>query len=193
MRRLILGPGAGAAVLMAALVTGGEAFGWGSGQVITNFASATFSLVSGVAGENVVAGKNSLNVPNSQSAWVLVTDQAQLCMQLWKVADDGNWVYQPTASPGEKVCFTISYRNCGNVTGRGVTLTDMMPANTMRSYLPVRYTPGLVPSSTWATSLSGPWLTTSPAGESGPLYLRWLIATLGLNQSGYINYCVTVL
>jgi uncharacterized repeat protein (TIGR01451 family) len=191
-RRLSMGNPIRKLVLVAALlVPGSGALALEAGSILTNFTYGTFSLASGRAGGGVVAGYNILNVPNSQSAWVLITDEPQLCLELWKKADDGAWNPQATVVPGGTVCFTVSYRNCGNISVQGVTITDKMPANTVRNATPFKFS--LLPVPTWATGIGGPWNTTSMLGQEGPLYIRWFIDRLGVGQSGYINYCVDVL
>src|SRR5262245_37559243 len=85
-----------------------------SGALLTNFASATFSLPSGGGVTDTDAGTNIINIPNSQSAWILVTDSPQLCLKVWKSATDASWNPLVTAGtpngqyPGGVVCFQIS-------------------------------------------------------------------------------------
>ena len=186
--------------LLAGLLAGTEArAGILSGMLLTNFASATFALPSGAAGGEVIQGVDCINVPNSGTAWVLVTDQPQLCLQLWKAVTDIRGA--PLAAnpvPGvDLVCFTISFSNCGAYSGFSVLLTDVMPANTVKSGVFilggawVDGNPSITPR--WATSLGGPWYGTSNTGQVGVLYLRWLLGSIGMHRSGYIRYCVTVL
>ena len=172
-----------------------------SGQLLTNFASATYSLsgLDGGTGEGgpVEGGINAINVPNSQTAWVLVTETPQLCLQLWKQATDIQGAPLASATPGSLVCFTISFSNCGAYTGWSVTITDVLPQNTQKClcFVPsaVWVSGGTTPSYRWATSLSGPWSVFGDAGRKSPLYMRWLLSKVGLHKTGYIRYCVTIL
>lgn len=196
MRRGIGGGLAAAVVLAGAAAHAAPIF---SGQLLTNFASATFSLPSGAEGGAVGAGIDAINVPQSQTRWVLVTDSPQLCLQLWKQATDiqgAPLVADPI--PGtELVCFTLSFSNCGAYTGYSVLLTDVMPPNVVKSGVFILggswVSGGAAITPRWATAMSGPWYGTSNAGQVGPRYLRWLLSQIGMGRSGYIRYCVTIL
>ena len=186
------------AVLVAGLLVGDRAHGLvTSGMLLTNFAPATFALPSGGAGGAVPGGINAINVPNSQTAWVLVTDTPQLCMVLWKSGTTIDGTTLTGSQSGTLVCFTISFSNCGNYTGFNVNVTDTVPCNTVKSgvFIPgaVWVSGGTSVDAYWATSLSGPWNTTTSAGQTCPLYLRWVLSKVGLHQTGYIRYCVTIL
>ncbi|MEK7767999.1 MAG: hypothetical protein AAB368_17340 [bacterium] len=189
MKRFLLG-----LALAGALAWSGAAGAALVGYTLfTNYVSATYSLPSGVPGGGTQPGFNPINVPNGQTAWVYVTDQPQLCFMIMKTADVAN------AASGDKVCYTISYSNCGNYTVQSVTLTDVVPCNTIKSTLPALYWgQNSVPSATWATSLAGPWNTSSPNGLSPcapptpALYLRWIFSGVTMHKTGYIKYCVTV-
>jgi hypothetical protein len=174
-----------------------------SGMLLTNFASATFSLPSGSAGTEVSGGKNPMNIPNSQTAWVLVTDLPQLCMKLWKQATNIQGApLVPAEAYGQTdlVCFTISFTNCTGLSAWTITVTDIMPGNTVKSGVFINapvWTRGTGNTITpqWATDLTGPWYGPSVpnAGQLGPLYLRWLLQYVGMYKSGYIRYCLTIL
>jgi len=30
-------------------------------------------------------------------------------------------------------------------------------------------------------------------GQIGPLYMRWLLSRVGMNKTGFVRYCLTVL
>lgn len=167
---------------------------------ITNFASATFALPSGAAGAGgVKAGYDPFNVPNRFTFTICASDQPTLCMQAWKTAEPPA---ATVAEAGSLACFTISFSNCGNYSGFSVTITDVMPGNTMRaddaagpgSKLWVAGGVGMYGCIGWATSMAGPWYCTdSPVGQEGPLYLRWIFGRIGMHKSGYVRYCVTIL
>jgi len=167
---------------------------------ITNFASATFSLPSGAEGTGgIKAGWDPFNVPNRFTFTICASDQPTLCMSASKTTEPTS---ATIAESGGLACFTISFSNCGNYSGFSVTITDVMPGNTMRaddsagpgSKLWVAGGTGMFGCIGWATDLDGPWYCTdSPAGQSGPLYLRWIFARVGMHKSGYVRYCVTIL
>lgn len=170
-----------------------------SGMLLTNFASATYALPSGAGVGDTDPGTNSINVPNSATAWVIVTDQPQLCLKFWKVpVAYGSFAPTTGQYPGNIICFTIGFSNCGNFSGMSVHITDMMPSNVVRSALPpgAAWTTG-VPSPVcytgWATALSGPWYSVAAAGQLNPHYLRWILCMVGMHKTGYIRYCVTIL
>jgi hypothetical protein len=190
---------------VAGMMTPRAAHAIPGGTLLTNFVSASFQLPSGSPGLDVEAGKNNLNLANSQTAWVLITDSPQLCLKLWKQATTS--VGLPLTAVGvpplpevfpqtDFVCFTISFSNCGGYSGFSVMITDVMPANTVRGaaiggsgYIQGAGT--ITP--TWASTLAGPWLGTPPMGQVGPLYLRWLLSRVGMNKTGFVRYCLTVL
>lgn len=168
-----------------------------SGQLMTNFASATYSLPSGAAGQDSDPGVNGLNVGNSASAWVIATDSPQLCMSIFKYPSDNFGAPQVAGNyPGDFVCFTIGFSNCGGYTASNVTIVDVVPGNTVKApaFPFASYVVGgsITLSSWWATDSAGPWQGTTPAGQIGPLYLRWIIGRIGYHKSGYLRYCVTI-
>lgn len=187
------------AVLAVGLLAGMRAYApLSSGQLLTNFASATYSLSSGGAGGPVEGGINAIGLDNSQTAWVIVTDTPQLCLQLWKQATDMQGVPITTPQPaGTRVCFTISFSNCGAFTGWSVMITDVLPENTQKCcpFIPsgLWVSGGTTPSYRWADSLSGPWAGFGDNGRTSPLYMRWVLSMVGLHKTGYIRYCVTIL
>jgi uncharacterized repeat protein (TIGR01451 family) len=168
---------------------------------ITNIATATFSLPSGAAGTGgIKAGVDQFNVPNRFTFTICASDQPTLCMSAWKTTEP------PTATiaeSGSLVCFTISFSNCGNYSGFGVVITDVMPGNTVKADdgagpgSKMWAAGGLLPLGglPWATDLNGPWYVSGEpsAGQNGPLYLRWLFGKVGMHKSGYVRYCVTIL
>mgnify|MGYP001580060660 FL=1 len=172
-----------------------------SGMLLTNFVSATFSLPGGSGVSSSGPGVSMINIPNSASTWVLVTDSPQLCMKGWKVAlGDPNGTRlsdPPSVYPGDLLCFEIGFSNCGGLTMWSVTLNDALPANVVKA--PAM--PGNVwvqggyssISVSWATSLGGPWYSSSDAGQAAPMHIRWILGKVGMNQTGYVRYCVTVL
>jgi len=179
-------------------LTPGAARAIASGTLLTNFVSASFQLPSGYPGTNYKG--------ISQTSWILITDNPSLCMQSWKQAT--NIVGTPMALTGtppmpeafaqtDFVCFTVSFSNCGGYSGFSVAITDVMPENTVRGAA----MPGSVfarggygsASALWALSLAGPWLSTDPVGQVGPLYLRWVLDHVGMHKTGYVRYCLTVL
>lgn len=169
-----------------------------SGQLMTNFASATYSLPSGAAGQDSDPGVNGLNVGNSASAWVIATDAPQLCLALFKYPSDPSGVPQVAGNyPGDYVCFTIGFSNCGAYTASAVTVTDLMPGNTIKGPTPPASFwfaggSGGAPTPSWATDMTGPWLSTTPNSQVGPIYLRWIVPRIGYHKTGYIRYCVTI-
>ena len=177
----------------------GRAWGLSSGTLLTNFVSASYALPGGTWVEDTDTGRNSINVPNGASAWVLVTDTPQLAFRIWKYASDwsGNPLVPAQQYSGGAVCFTIGFSNSGNYSGWAVTITDVMPANMERSAGGMSfYAVGAGTTLTgnyWATSLAGPWNTGSPAGVDGPLYMRWIINRVGMHKTGAIRYCGTIL
>ncbi len=201
--------GTRAAVWMAAamLLAGGRAWGIiSSGLLLTNFTTATYALPSGSGVDTTDTGVSCINIANSASAWVLVTDAPQLCMKLWKTAiKDANGTaytgpYPATLGgvyPQTMVCFQIGFSNCGGFTGFSVTVTDMLPTNVVKG----QSLPGSVwvmggygsIATPWASTLAGPWYTGSNMGQVAPMYMRWLLGRVGMGKTGYIRYCVTVL
>ena len=179
----------------AVLLAGSAGAMWQSGALLTNFVSATFSLPSGSAGGGVKAGVDPMNVPNLFTRWICVTDQPQLCMSAGKNVEPPT---QTAAEVGNMVCFTVSFSNCGNYSAFGVTITDVMPVNTMHTGVSALWVAGHYQSFGcigWATSMAGPWYCAGEpvAGQVGPLYLRWVLARVGMHKSGYVRYCVTIL
>lgn len=189
---------AGLAVGLAVMLAGRTWALFASGQLLTNFASATYSLPSGAAGQDSDPGVNGLNVGNSASAWVVATDAPQLCLALFKYPSDVYGAPQVAGNyPGDFVCFTIGFSNCGGYTISNVTVTDQMPGNTMRAgtYPFSTYVTGGsggAPTPSWATDLTGPWTGAPVAGQIGPIYLRWTIKYVGYHKTGYLRYCVTI-
>jgi hypothetical protein len=179
----------------AALVSARAGAALSSGALITNFASATFSLPSGSAGDTIPTMSPGFR---SQTAAVLVTDLPQLCMGVWKRAIQfGTWAPITGAYPGNIVCFEIGFSNCGVNSGFSVVFYDSMPGNVVRApSFPgsswVSGGGGFITAS-WATSMAGPWNTLSGAGQTAPHYLRWVMSQLGMGKSGFLRYCVTIL
>ena len=168
-----------------------------SGQLLTNFASATFNLPGGanVKGEEQ-PGTNNVNVPNSATAWVLITDQPQLCLTLRKDAISTTGAPMASQYPGSVVCFQVSFSNCGGFSGFSVMITDTMPGNVTRA-IPFAGSfwtvgAGATVQPTWSSSLGGPWYGNADAGQLSPHYMRWLINRVGMHKTGYIRYCVTI-
>ena len=187
----------GMVVLALVAVLGGRSEALTSGQLLTNFASATFNLPSGGPALDVDGGTNVINIPNSQTAWVIVTDSPQLCMKLWKTATDTAWNPITSQFPGGTVCFQISFSNCGGYSGFSVILTDVLPANVVKANAAggtfwVSGGNGTI-SSIWATSLAGPWSNGTNTGLTAPLYMRWILGRVGMGKSGYVRYCATVI
>ena len=168
-----------------------------SGQLLTNFASATFNLPSGGPVTDTDAGTNAINIPNPQTAWVIVTDSPQLCMKLWKRATDLAWNPITTQYPGSPICFEISFSNCGGYTGFSVIVTDVLPANVVKINAPagsfwVSGGSG-VNTPIWATDLAGPWFGGTNTGLTAPLYMRWILGRVGMHKTGFIRYCTQVI
>ena len=171
-----------------------------SGLLLTNFTSATYALPSGSGVFETDPGVNLINIANSASCWTLVTDAPQLCMKLWKTAlSDPNGTPLGAAGryPGDLLCFQIGFSNCGGFTGWNVHITDVLPANVVKT---TSYPGNLWVSGgwggqgiSWASSLNGPWQATSNMGQVAPMYMRWILTKVGMNKTGYIRYCVTVL
>ena len=172
-----------------------------SGLLLTNFVSATFALIEGDGVDMSGPGVNVFIIPNSATAWVIIVDTPQLCMEGWKraIADGSGTPLPPpgTRAPGDLLCFEIGFSNCGEFTGFSVTITDVLPANVVKAatmpgglWVNGGYQSILTP---WATALGGPWYTFSNTGLVQPLYMRWLLGKVGLHKTGYVRYCVTVL
>ncbi len=174
---------------------------WGnlsSGALLTNCASATYMLPGGaqVGQQYVIPGVSNINLPQTQCVQVEVTDNPQLCMQLWKTAIDYSGALLTGTLPGAGACFQISFSNCGADSAFSVTFTDVLPANVVKA----APQPGSIWVSGgttysfvgWATTLLGPWYTYTNTGKSAPLYMRWILGYVGMHKSGYIKYCVTV-
>ena len=188
-------------VVLAVVLAGRGNAAVTSGMLLTNFTSATYALPSGSGVNDTGPGVSIINIPNSASCWTLVTDAPQLCMKLWKTAiADGNGTPlrpPPSRYPGDLLCFQIGFSNCGGFTGWSVLVTDVLPANVVKAqslpgslWVAGGYQSILTP---WATSLAGPWYTYSNTGLVAPLYMRWLLGRVGMNKTGYVRYCVTVL
>jgi hypothetical protein len=192
-------------VLLAGMVLSREAgatLTLQANALITNFVSATYALPSGAAG----FGTNKtcfdiFNVACIQSRWICVTDIPQLCMSAWKLV---NIPTPPTTNvvSGQLVCFEIGFCNCGSYSGFSVTLTDAIPANTVKaddaagppSKLWINGGYGNLGGPMWATAQGGPWyVTDSSAGQIGPLYMRWIFGRVGMRKTGFVRYCVTIL
>lgn len=187
-------------MLVALALAAGEAVATvTSGQLLTNFTSATYALPSGSGVDATSPGVSIINIPNGASCWVLVTDAPQLCMKLWKtaIADPYGAPVGTGVYPGDMLCFQIGFSNCGGYTGWSVHVTDVLPANTVKSpSMPFSLwvAGGYQSISTpWAKDLGGPWYLTSNAGQTAPLYMRWLLGKVGMGKTGYIRYCVSVL
>lgn len=191
--------GAGVLGLVLGLLMAGRCWGLSSGTLLTNFVSASFALPGGTWVEDTETGRNSINVPNGATAWVLVTDTPQMCFRIWKYATDwsGNPLVPAQQYTGAAICFTIGFSNCGNYSAWAVAITDVMPGNMMRATLGMTfYAIGggtAMTGNFWATSLAGPWNTSSPGGQVGPLYMRWIINRVGMHKTGAIKYCGTIL
>lgn len=187
-----------ASVVAGCLLAGRGEAALTSGQLLTNFASATFNLPSGGAATDTDAGTNIINIPNSQTAWVIATDSPQLCMKLWKQATDTSWNPIAGQYPGTAVCFQISFSNCGGYSGFTVMVTDVLPANVVKGNAPagsfwVSGGSGAINPPLSATSLAGPWFTYTNTGLTAPLYMRWILTRVGMHKTGYIRYCATII
>lgn len=78
-----------------------------------------------------------------------------------------------------------------------VTVTDKLPdgmgfvAFNPGAYIPA---PGVVLSTSYATSLGGTWTGGSPApGTQDPLYLRWVVSQVGTLKSACVTYSAQIL
>lgn len=199
--RLLTGLAWGVASVGLLLAAGRARGGITSGQLLTNFASATFNLPGGanVKGEEQ-PGMNPVNWPNAATAWVLITDQPTLCLAIRKTAIDCVTAAPITgAYPGASLCFQISFSNCGNFSGWSVLFTDVLPTNVTKQNGPVgpiwAATGGHPPSGvtpSWASTLLGPWYSTSNLGQVSPMYMRWLMTRIGMHKTGYIRYQVLI-
>ena len=196
------------AILLAAglMLPEGRAHALQQGTKLTNYVKGKFNLASGSLIEETIPGKSPLNIANSASAWVVVTDEPQLCFSLDKVAQKRPplWTLTPQASPGERLCFTVSFSNCGTQTVYTVNIRDRTPANVIMEspWLPVFWVgqPNATVSIEWYEIGSDVPSNDPIAGQVGPIDLDMTFyitdpfapgITIGV--SGYINYCVTVL
>jgi len=171
-----------------------------SGMLITNFVSATFASPSGEESSSISGIASDTCGPHVATTWVLVTDTPHLCMTGWKrpLSDGiGTPLVPAVRAPGDFLCYEIGFSNCGGFTGFSVTITDALPANVVKAQsLPGSFWVGggygsiLTP---WASSLGGPWVGGTNAGQQAPMYMRWIIGRVGMGKTGYVRYCVTVL
>lgn len=167
------------------------------GDEYLNFAYGSFHLSSGTEVTETITGLNPYRVTRSATAWVVVSDLPQLCMAVHKVAQDpdtGEIITQ--AFSGQRVCFTITYSNCGTALPHSYELIDRTPANVVISnemgFYPM---PG---NFDWRYP-GEPTFTDEPLEDvEGPIEMRWSAFYTGTEgftpgRSGYIYYCVTVL
>lgn len=149
-----------------------------SGQLLTNFATATLSAPSGVEMRAEGPGFGIGRVPRSQTAWVLVADGPTVCLRSWKQA----WPAQ--AAPGDRVTFRISVSSCGGYSAFNVTVTDQLPANT-------KYAGGL---RGWTSGAAGTWWHGDPPlGQGAPFKLQWMLDVLGQGQSAHVEFQAEIL
>ncbi len=200
---VLMGIGSVAALVMLALAAGRAGAALTSGQLLTNFASATYNLPGGanVKGEEQ-PGINGANVPNSATAWVLITDSPQLCLAMRKDALDPTTGAVITSQyAGSQVVFQISFSNCGGFSGFSVLVTDVLPTNVTKmgamSLIAIWWAGGSgtvpnIPTPTWASTLLGPWYNVSNAGQVSPMYMRWLLNRVGMHKSGFVRYQVSI-
>jgi uncharacterized repeat protein (TIGR01451 family) len=149
------------------------------GALITNLATATFAT----------ASLNGFAVSYGASANVLV---ANPCVAIQKVPD------VTVQSSGSKVTYTLWVANCSPTTSAfNITVTDKLPDNV--SYDAARGNWNGGSGGTWTSSDSptgaaGSYVTTPPtAGQTTPLFLRFVLDQLGAGKSALIAYSVVVL
>ncbi len=209
-KRIIVHGAIAVAVVLVVLASAGKTSLLGN-ALLTNFASATFSVTNSNSSTSTTwtyPGIDNLNVANTFSRWVCITDTPQMCMMAWKRTVSVTGVepipggYAPS---GDLLCFTISFSNCGNYSGFNVIITDIVPANTIvapssagppKIWVRGNYgMPGCLRG--WSNDYWGPYDCSSTGagsaeGKVGPIYLRWQLAYVGMHKSGFIRYCVTV-
>ena len=167
----MLGPG----LIMTPPVAAGPIF---SGQLLTNFASATFSAPSGVGLDAEGPGFYAGNIPRSQTAWVVAGCSPSVCLRSWKQA------WPALAAPGAVVTFRISVSNCAGYSAFNVTVTDMLPGNTTYA--------GNVQG--WSIGVPGTWsYDEPPVGQGAPFQLQWQLNVLDRDQSACIEYTAEIL
>jgi uncharacterized repeat protein (TIGR01451 family) len=149
------------------------------GALITNLATATFAT----------ASLNGFAVTYGATANVLV---ANPCVAIQKVPD------VTVQSAVSKVTYTLWVANCSPTTSAfGITVTDKLPDN-------VSYD---APRGSWNGGSGGTWVSsdspsgavgsyvggTPPAGQTTPMFLRFVLDQLGAGKSAMIAYSVVVL
>lgn len=173
-----------------------------SGIYLTNYVKGMFSLASGATIAETIPGRSKINIPNSASAWVLVTDEPQLCFAITKVAMNKipSWVLMPQASPGQRLCFTVSFSNCGTQTVQSLVIRDRTPSNvSMEASWDPKYWYDIPPAEQKPITIN--WFMPGSSvpelgyigGQVGPIDIEFTFYDVRIGVSGYINYCVTVL
>lgn len=168
-----------------------------SGMLLTNFVSATFSFPNGLSSNVSLPGLYANGSPRSATTRTLVTDQPSLCMRTWKTARDTAGTPLAGLYAGSAVTYEVSFSNCGSASAFSVKITDILPAGVMRGDTVADSLwiggGGSAVFVGWATSISGPWLETPPAGQPGPHYARWILDHVGQHRTGFVRYVVTIL
>jgi len=101
------------------------------------------------------------------------------------------------AKAGDIVEYRIGFSNTSDCTGFSVVITTQDGSFSNRAKAAPQYVwvdggfGAITPL--WAKDLGGPWNTTPGAGETEPLYLRWIVQRVGMHKTGFIRYQATVL
>jgi len=172
-----------AVAAMALLLAGSaNAMTAACGVVLTNVASATYSIN---FDRSAGVGAN-----NNGTAMVVVANPVAL---LWKTAST------TVQAPGGAVQFCISFDNQSDCTSAfNVVITDRVPDNMRFMSVDLMNDPwdGQI-FNTWSTALTGqPWTAGNPPAGQGPVgsvYLRWSLPMQGMWESGIVCYTVTIL
>jgi len=184
--RALLAMGAVVAMVLG-MAGGASAMTAACGVVLTNVASATFSI-----NYDLSSGVGT----NANGTAMVVIQNPQV--NFWKTADT------TTQAPGGVVTFCVSFWNVSAcASAMALTITDKVPDN-MRFGTAVlaNEPPGGVIYGSWATALAGPWTDfvagsppSPPTGQGpvGGVYLRWAIPSAGINGSAAVCYSVTIL
>jgi uncharacterized repeat protein (TIGR01451 family) len=149
------------------------------GTLITNLATATFSTATGA----------QVTVSYTATATVLVQNP---CVSLLKVPD------VTVQAAGGTVTYTLWVVNCSPIMSAfNITVTDKLPDNV--SYDAARGNWNGGSGGTWTSSdspsgLAGSYVAVPPtAGQTTPLYLRFVLDLLGASKSAMIRYSVVIL
>ena len=164
------------AVLLGALVSaGGGAWAFlDTGTLLTNAASAKYEAA-GVA----------QSISYSATGKILVANPA---IFLWK----DNSPTCVTASAGGTIQFIICFSNGGANTGFNITIKDRLPPSTVFWSADWMWSTDTAPIASYSGGGSGWTVGNPPGGQGQPLYLQWVVQTLGIGKSGCIAFTISI-